>query len=198
MKLHKLFPDSRAKMEAIYYYINAKTSSLGEEERQILDRCNFADNMLRNRSTDSVVLACLIEKFNISKATAYNDLVTTKYLFNSLSIEDKSYGLKLLLDINMKCLDKCILDGDYKTARDLQETRLKMLDKIQDSVDVDESSLLPPVFLIQVNTTRNGGRPKTLDYQNDIKDLDAEDIEIIQENVNRAHLPQNIVEYLKR
>lgn len=197
MRLHKLYPESRDKMERIYAYLNGKLDAISAEESQVLERCNFADNMLRSRYTDNAVIDLLKKEFAVSRSTAYNDLVTTKYLFNSLSIEDKSYGLKLLLDINMKCLDKAILNNDLKAARDLQETRMKLLDRIEDSVDPYETKTVPTVYLMQVSTSTTGRR-RMIDLQTDVKTLTDDEIEMIQENVNKAHLPKDIVKFLQR
>ena len=197
MRLHKLYPESRDKMERIYAYLNGKLNAISSEESQVLERCNFADNLLRSRYTDNAVIDLLKKEFAVSRSTAYNDLVTTKYLFNSLSIEDKSYGLKLLLDINMKCLDKAILNNDLKAARDLQETRMKLLDRIEDSVDPYETKTVPTVYLMQVSTSTTGRR-RMIDLQTDVKTLTDDEIEMIQENLNKAHLPKDIVKFLQR
>ena len=197
MRLHKLYPESRDKMERIYSYLNGKLDAISAEESQVLERCNFADNMLRSRYTDNAVIDLLKKEFAVSRSTAYNDLVTTKYLFNSLSIEDKSYGLKLLLDINMKCLDKAILNNDLKAARDLQETRMKLLDRIEESVDPYETKTVPTVYLMQVSTSTTGRR-RMIDLQTDVKTLTDDEIEMIQENLNKAHLPKDIVKFLQR
>ena len=197
MRLHKLYPESRDKMERIYAYLNGKLNAISAEESQVLERCNFADNLLRSRYTDNAVIDLLKKEFAVSRSTAYNDLVTTKYLFNSLSIEDKSYGLKLLLDINMKCLDKAILNNDLKAARDLQETRMKLLDRIEESVDPYETKTVPTVYLMQVSTSTTGRR-RMIDLQTDVKTLTDDEIEMIQENVNKAHLPKDIVKFLQR
>lgn len=197
MRLHKLYPESRDKMERIYAYLNGKLNAISSEESQVLERCNFADNLLRSRYTDNAVIDLLKKEFSVSRSTAYNDLVTTKYLFNSLSIEDKSYGLKLLLDINMKCLDKAILNNDLKAARDLQETRMKLLDRIEESVDPYETKTVPTVYLMQVSTSTTGRR-RMIDLQTDVKTLTDDEIEMIQENVNKAHLPKDIVKFLQR
>jgi hypothetical protein len=197
MRLHKIYPETRERMERIFAYINGKLNAISAEEQIVLERCNFADNLLRSRHTDNAVVDLIRQKFEVSKSTAYNDLVTTKYLFNSLSIEDKSYGLKLLLDINMKCLDKAILNTELKIARELMETRIKLLDKIEDSIDPHDSKSGPTVYIMQVSTSSTG-RKRMIDLQTDVKELSEDEIDMIQENVNKAHLPKDIVKFLQR
>jgi hypothetical protein len=198
MRLHKLLPESLEKMERIYDFISQKPgATLTAEEENILNRCNFADNALRNRHSDAAVIDMLMKRFEISKSTAYSDIATAKYVFNSLSVQDKPYGLKLLLDINMKCIDKCMLKGDYKTANALQDTRMKLLDRITETVDPNEGqNSTPSVFIMNVRVAATG-RPRAIDLQKGIQELSDEEIEMIQHSANQMFLPENMVEFLK-
>jgi len=198
MRLHKLLPDSLKQMERIYDFISQKAGvTLSQDEQNVLERCNFADNALRNRHSDAAVMDMLMQRFGVSKSTAYSDIATAKYVFNSLSINDKPYGLKLLLDINMKCIDKCILKGDYKTAGALQETRLKLLDRINETVDPNlDDNNTPSVFIMNVRVAATG-RPRAIDLQKGITDLSDEEIELIQQNANQFFLPENLPDFLR-
>jgi hypothetical protein len=197
MRLHNILPKDRESMERLFDYINQKPGTkISKEEEGILERCNFADNMLRNRNSDRAVRDMLKKRFSVSDATAYSDIATTKYLFNSLSIADKDYGLKLLLELNMKALDRAMIKDDLKVADSLMNTRLKLLEKIaQDDGDDSRRSLQPSVFLMQLPS--HAGRPKIMNM-NDFHTLDEHEIEEIEEKVNKAMIPIDLPNSLKR
>jgi hypothetical protein len=197
MRLHNILPKEREAMERLFDYINQKPGSkISKEEENILERCNFADNMLRNRNSDRAVREMLKKRFNISDSIAYSDIATTKYLFNSLSIADKDYGLKLLLELNMKALDRAMIKDDLKVADALMNTRLKLLEKIKlDDSEDSMRSLQPNVFLVQIANV--AGRPKLMNM-NEFHTLDEYEIEEIEEKVNKAMIPLNLPQALKK
>lgn len=197
MRLHNILPKERESMERLFDYINQKPGTkISKEEEDILERCNFADNMLRNRNSDRAVRDMLKKRFNVSDSTAYSDIATTKYLFNSLSIADKDYGLKLLLELNMKALDRALVKDDLKVADSLMNTRLKLLDKItQDDADDSRRSLKPNVFLFQLPSS--AGRPRIMNMD-DFHTLDEYEIEDIEEKVNKAMIPLDLPKALKK
>lgn len=195
MRMHNINPDSRDKMERLYDYISGRNpEALSPEDASVLERCNFADNQLRNRYTERKVCEMIKAKFGVSDSTAYNDLQTTKYIFNSLSIEDKEYGLKLLLEINMEALQKAMTRDDLKVAGSLMDTRLKILEKIKSGSN-GKDQIKQHVFLLKLNAS-GPGRPKGYNLSS-TEDIADEDIEFISSQINEAMLPPKLSDALR-
>ncbi len=204
MRIHNLLPEARNKMERIYNYVcgAVEDSGLSDDEKALLERCNFADDLLRQRHTDSAVVRMLRLKFGVSQATAYNDVATTKYIFSSIPLSEKEYGLKLMLELNMKVIQKCMEKGDYKIVRELQETRLKIFDRIKGVDELREelsgNNRQSNTFILRVSVSDSGGRPRDLDMMKDIQDLGDDEVEMINNRVNSAFIPDSLIAQIKK
>ncbi len=196
MKLHDILPEDRAKIERLYDYVHGKPVEISDQEKKILDRVNFADDQLRSRKTDRVVIELLRRKFpEISLSTARNDLITAKYLFNALSLLDKSYGLQLLLAMNLQMLDKAMLEGDAKNGNALMKTRMELLKMIEQTEEpFDPSKAQSNTYIL--NLTMTGGRPKNIDLEK-IHELPESEYKIIEQQIHSDLIPENIIELLQ-
>jgi hypothetical protein len=195
MKLHNILPEDLTRMNRLYDYCHGQPVDLSQDEKMILERVSFADDQLRGRKTDPVVIKLLKIKFpDISLATARNDLITAKYVFNSLSIQDKSYGLQLLMNMNLQVLDKAILDGDYKNVNALMKTRLELLK----AIEATEAIATPPTantYILQISLT--GGRPSKFNIEN-VHELPAEDFQLLQSRIHETMIPKDIIQVLRK
>lgn len=112
-----------------------KYCPLPEETKKLLERWNFADNLLRKGYTNAIIVDMIAAKFNVSLPTAYRDITDAKNLFGSLTIEDKTYDKKLQLEWLNKAITLAFSRKDPKgIAALLKERRLLLgLDKMDDA-----------------------------------------------------------------
>lgn len=191
-------------MERLYTFVcgGIEESGLSEDEQNLLTRCSFADDMLRQRHTDSAVAKMLRLRFGGSHSRALNDIATAKYIFSSIPLAEKEYGLKLLLELNMKAMNKCMEKGDYKIARDLQETRLKIFDRLKDVEETREDNANTTgagnTYILRVSLSDAGGRPRDLDMMKDIQDLSDDEVELINTRVNQSMIPESLSAQIRK
>lgn len=199
MRIHNILPESRTKMERLYTFVSGgvEESGLSEEEKELLTRCSFADDMLRQRHTDAAVAKLIRQRYGVSHQTALNDIATAKYVFSSIPLAEKEYGLKLLLELNMKALNKCFENNEYRIVRDLMETRLKIFDRLKDFDQSREEMANQKsggnTYIMRISMNQSGGRPRDLNLMSDIQDLNEDEIEMVNQRITQSMIPDSLV-----
>jgi hypothetical protein len=100
---------------AAHYAKGLSDELLPEAEKNLLDRLNFCDNLIRACRTRKFCREALEKKFGVSTATAYRDFKDTKKFFGSMSLADKEYDRAVLEEMAMKGVRMALELGDLKS-----------------------------------------------------------------------------------
>jgi hypothetical protein len=98
---------------------NPDTIVLSDKEKEILDRWDVADNLLRTTATEAVVVEKLCYKFKYSSSQARKDIKDAKYFFGSQRKIEKNYERHWAIERIKDAILKAELDRDYKSLAHL-------------------------------------------------------------------------------
>lgn len=100
----------------IEYLTNEETEGLklSEKQQEMLNRYDFADNLIRKYIHRGRVANILMKKFKISKAQAYKDIRDSKIMFNSTNKLDKEYWRGVAHDWIVDCIRTAVLEKNNK------------------------------------------------------------------------------------
>jgi hypothetical protein len=99
---------------AEHYRKGLSDDLLPTEEKQLLERLNFVDNLIRGCRSRKFCIEAVRKKFYVSQATAYRDYKDTKRFFGSMSLADKEYDRGNLEELAMKGVRMAMELGDLK------------------------------------------------------------------------------------
>lgn len=150
-----------------------KVDDLPDKERLMLLRWEQADRLLRNgelvktddggderqkRFNTSMVVEWLVEKYPISKRTAYEDIHNAKRFFLSLEGRpDVEYERNIAILIGDELREKCIERGDFKAAAAVFKEVNIIKGLHEQSIEApDYSEFQPPEFTITTSATDLG------------------------------------------
>lgn len=121
------FPESRTNIEAIQRYIEAggEGVELTDKQQQKFDRLRHMDELIRQayfgkyqRREDLVKIQ--MEKFSISRDTAFKDVVDAELVFSSSAPLNKKYfiqrRIEMICDIIARLTKRSETDDDYIDA----------------------------------------------------------------------------------
>lgn len=78
--------------------LNPEASDLPARHKDIFERLDFADNLLRKYPVTKHVAELMQKKFAIKKSQAYKDIVWAKRLFNSTTRVDKEWWKQWIIE----------------------------------------------------------------------------------------------------
>lgn len=156
-------------------WLTHKVEDLPDKERQMLVRWEQADRLLRNgelvqdltddsvvekhkRFNVSMVVEWLVEKYPISKRTAYEDIHNARRFFLSLEGRpDIEYERNIAILIGDELREKCIERGDFKAAAAVFKEVNIIKGLHEQSIEApDYSEFHPPEFTITTSATDLG------------------------------------------
>ncbi|MCX6305514.1 MAG: hypothetical protein NT040_11150 [Bacteroidetes bacterium] len=150
MKAQQL-PTSTAEERIRLHYIS--DLELGEEDLRIKDRLETAHSMMLDEfETERHIAVTLMRRFDISKTTAYKDIMTTRYIFGDLRRAHKEHTRYMMTQWATEVFKMAHKSKDLRAMEKAIEriTRANNLDKEDQDVP-DASKIQPPVQLLQVN-----------------------------------------------
>lgn len=132
-----------------------KTLSPALQER--LDKIDFVDNLIRNGRSPKEVAAILPRRYpdeKISRATAYRYIADARYVFGSISRNDKEYWRSVLVDLILETRKKARQDNDLKTMAACEANLYKALALDKEDPDLPPfDKLQAPIQILQINNT---------------------------------------------
>jgi hypothetical protein len=156
-------------------YLLHKVDSLHEDQKIMLERWEQADRLLRNgelvevltgdgidsvhqRFNVSMVVEWLVERYKISKRTAYEDVHNAKRFFLSLEGRpDLEYERAISIVVGDELREICIKKGDMKAAAAVYKETNIVRGLHEQSIEApDYSEFQPPEFTITTSATDLG------------------------------------------
>lgn len=166
---------------------NDVPEQLADDEKKLLDRWNFADNLIRTYQDSRTIIEMIMAKFKISEATAYRDLAYAKRFFGSINIGDKDYYRSIYAEQLEEYAKQAASKMDYKTAT----AAIKEAAEIRGLKDGDEVKdlyldLEPCKFELSVTININGqAKLSTINLDRLENVQEAEYVEV-EEAINTA------------
>lgn len=141
--------------EIIEQYIATDESgiTLTEKQEELLIRWRYADELIRQqRYIKEDVSKFIMKKFNVSRDTAFRDIVSAEAVFSSSTPLNKKYHIGLRIEFLEKQIRAAATANDFKAVAMLEKVLANYYDIYPDTVL--PSSPRTVVFnLIQNNTT---------------------------------------------
>jgi len=125
------------------YCLNPDSTKLSPKEKEMFDRWDVADNLLRQYPNRKDAASMMMEKFKgISRASAYRDLYNAQRLFGSMSRYDKNYWRDYLvndiLEVIKICKNQSPADVRNINAAHSNLIKTLQLDKDDPEIDIDK------------------------------------------------------------
>jgi hypothetical protein len=166
----------KTNQEVIIDYLTQEkgTVELNKTQKELYDRWDLADNLMRQRKYKKTEIAKMIcGKFNVSIATARNDLAEAEYIFGSTRKFSKIYVLSNLIDQ----LEDKMVEAERRGDQDLVAKLAMILTKAISLMPDEMQKEIPPTKLVfnltQNNTTNELYMPETF-TEEDAKRVAAE------------------------
>lgn len=138
-------------LETIIAYRQGKPGvALSEFQKELDDKLDYADNIIREYRTQKRCIPMLLKKFpTISRTTAWRLYMAAKYVHGSLNKYDKDYERIALYEKYMDLVDKMWAVNPVKYAKNI----VLALDKAAKVMGLDQPELekINPEDLVQHN-----------------------------------------------
>jgi hypothetical protein len=97
------------------WIINPDTDRLTDAEKELFEKIDFADNILRKYPSKKIASAYIQRKYQCSLATAYNYMSAALDVFNSKSRLDKEFWKNWIIYDIAKLIAKAEVKEDFKS-----------------------------------------------------------------------------------
>lgn len=87
---------------------------LSKKEQELLERYDYADNLIRAYRSDKNIVAMMVKKFKYSKITAYRDIKNAKYVHGSVCKVEKEYWRDVLIKSIIETMAMAKSKKDFK------------------------------------------------------------------------------------
>lgn len=132
---------------------------LSDEEERILARWDLADDLLRQYNKERDVVAMLMHKFKVSKATAINDVMNAKLVYGYSSRIEKDYERRNIKEITSEIIAACMKVSDFTTVLRALKIRIVALGLNKEDPDIpDWGKIEQHVFNIVYDPTLVGAK----------------------------------------
>lgn len=111
---------------------------LSKKEQELLERYDYADNLIRSYKSDKKIVAMLVSKFKYSKITAYRDIKNAKYVHGSVCKVEKEYWRDLLIKSIIETMAMAKAKKDFKALAMCHANLYKAV-----GLDKDDSQAIP-------------------------------------------------------
>lgn len=162
-----------------------KVDELSQKHKEILERWNFTDNLLRQYEDRETILETLQEKFSISRSQAWRDLADAKHLFGTVNINHKDYYRIFYAELLEQMAKEAHAAGNLKVAKDCIKEAAEIRGLKDDSDSELYQYLEPHTFVMEVNIVVGDKKTKR---EIDLDNLPVEDVEFeeIIEDIERG------------
>jgi hypothetical protein len=110
---------------------------LTPKQAELLDRYKYADQLIRSgKYKRDTVANMIIAKCEVSRDTAYKDIINAEYLFSSSYPLNKRYLIGLRIELLQKQIRRAFVIKDYMAAAQLEKVLQKYI--------ADYPDFLPP------------------------------------------------------
>lgn len=119
--------DSNREVIELYLVSDAGTVELNDQQKQLLRRWEYADELIRIKEirTRDLQAQMIMRVFDVSRTTAYQDIVNAEAVFASSTPLNKKYRIGLRIEFLEKKIDE--LYGNVRpyepTPEDIEETK---------------------------------------------------------------------------
>ena len=97
------------------WIVNPDTDRLTDAQKDLFEKIDFADNILRKYPSKKIAAAYSQRKFDCSLAAAYNYMTAALDVFNSRSRLDKEFWKNWIIYDIAKLIAKCEAKEDFKS-----------------------------------------------------------------------------------
>lgn len=106
---------------------------LSDKAQVLLTRWRYADEVIReNRYKRELVAQKIVNKFGVSRDTAYKDIVNAEMVFASSTPLNKRYWIQNRIEYLQQKIDDCYIDKDRISAAMLEKTLMKLIELYPD------------------------------------------------------------------
>jgi hypothetical protein len=110
--------------------------SLTPKQQEKMARYKFVyEQISTGKSADKDVATELSKNFGVDIRVAYEDIRDAKQIYSEVFDINKSWELKLALDMNLKMLQKANTANDLKAYAALEKNRAKLLELVENKED---------------------------------------------------------------
>lgn len=159
------------------YYLNDNGIELSEKEEELKNRWDTAFSLLLEWRSREQAVNALMQKFDISKVTAYSDVQNALNLFGDITKSSREGWRFLLFEYNQKTLQLALKDKNLEMVDKCLSRMERLSDLNKDLTDFNPEKLEALDILIGISK-----RDKAIiqDKLNkglvDLNDVEAEDI----------------------
>lgn len=120
-----------------------RKNALPKKLEGTLERLYFADDMIRQHGAAHLVCPVIMDKYEVSRATAYNDYRDAQLIFGSQFKADKEYHLGIALHWIKQTRDKALEKGALSIAAQCEKNYLLAIEKMTPKADFDFEEIKP-------------------------------------------------------
>jgi hypothetical protein len=135
-----------------------KKNALPKKLADVLERLYFADDQIREHGAAHLVCPILMEKFDISRTTAFNDYRDAQMVFGSQFKADKDYHLGIALHWIKETRDKAAEKGNLVIMAQCEKNYLLAIEKMTPKADFDFEQIKPINVEFGFFPSLNGGK----------------------------------------
>lgn len=115
---------------------------LSDKEKKLLARWTYADELIRanvGKKRREDIAALLMEKFSISRSTAYQDIVNAEAVFFATSPFNKQYRIALRIEFLEKQIRDAAIAKDYKSVAQLEKSLASYIEMLPNKTGEKDS-----------------------------------------------------------
>jgi len=143
-------------VQAITEYMKTGGNSvlLSEEQKNLLERIDFTDNLIRKYKNNSEIVSILCVRFSVSRKTAYKTIQATQEVYGSTATISKEYWRKITIDWIIDAINLARTSKDVKGLNAALANLIKALglDKA-DTIDIDLTKYESHKYVINLPET---------------------------------------------
>lgn len=129
------------------HIISGGEASLSPLQQRLLERWRFADEQIRDgKLKRSDIAKLIIDKFQVSRDTAFRDLVNAENVFSSSFPMNKKYQIGLLIEEYTQHIKVAALGKDWKAVAALGKTVAEFWKAYPDTVPAES----PKTFIFNI------------------------------------------------
>jgi hypothetical protein len=179
--------------EKLLAYYQGEEGSITDKEREILDRWEKADDIIRKHGTGKDGVNMMMTRCGVSRAAAYRDIAAAQRFFGSMQRSEKDYWRVLIREMILETRRLAFAKNDLKAMNAAEANLIRVMGLDKDDPEMPDFSKLekheytiglPPEVLQLVQMLAQSGSINLTK----IRELHAlpqpqktEDAEIIQE-----------------
>ena len=159
---------------------------LSDLETKQMERADYADNLIRTdlHKTDKEIAFMVRDKFMVSIATAYHDIMNARRIHGSMKPYEKNYWINFLLEHARKALGMAYKNENVNQVISAIKEMAKIVEMMPNESTDPLDKRIPNNYYMIINTTNQSLR---IDLNN-IDKLKPEDVKAIEESIENEFL----------